>query len=226
MATYATRSQDARLLETPGVTIQAHRQCMFLPVCVGHVFFVSYALYREHQWERNLTKHHRNTIAPSSCYTPFNKIIATVTKQLASKIIEPIFLIYVDLRWLRDLHFRYRGLLLVSLGALGLTFGTTKGHQKDHLGPPWRTSETRHRKNTKKPFFGTCFGTQIEWDFLFLFALVFTRVPSEGNEVQMSQNMQKKDAEITFVNNNSQTEKQRLNCAGASGSRVKAPRNR
>ena len=88
MATYATRSQDARLLETPGVTIQA-RQCMFLPVCVGHVFFVSYELYREHQSERNLTKHHRNTIAPSSCYTPFNKIIATVTKQLASQIIEP-----------------------------------------------------------------------------------------------------------------------------------------
>ena len=44
MVTYATRSQDARLLETPGVTIQAHRQCMFLPVCVGHVFFVSYEL--------------------------------------------------------------------------------------------------------------------------------------------------------------------------------------
>ena len=150
MATYATRSQDVRFLETPGVTIQAHRQCMFLPVCVGHVFFVSYELYREHQWERNLTKHHRNTIAPSSCYTPFNKIIAAVTKQLASQIIEPIFLIYVDLRWLRDFHFRYRGLLLVSLGALGLTFGTTQGHQKDHLGPPWRTSETRHRKNTKK----------------------------------------------------------------------------
>ena len=107
-----------------------------LLVCVGHVFFVSYELYREHQWERNLTKHHRNTIAPSSCYTPLNKIIATVTKQLASQIIEPIFLIYVDLRWLWDLHFRYRGLLLVSLGALGLTFGTTQGHQKDHLGPP------------------------------------------------------------------------------------------
>ena len=122
---------------------------MFLPVCVGHVFFVSYELYREHQRERNLTKHHRNTIAPSSCYTPFNKIIATVTKQLASQIIEPIFLIYVDLRWLRDLHFRYRGLLLVSLGALGLTFGTTQGHQKDHLGPPWRTSETRHGKNVE-----------------------------------------------------------------------------
>ena len=35
--------------------------------------------------------------------------------------------------------------------------------------------------------------------FLVFFALVFTRVPSEGNEVQMSQNMQKKDAEITFL---------------------------
>ena len=168
MATYATRSQDARLLETPGVTIQAHRQCMFLPVCVGHVFFVSYELYREHQWERNLTKHHRNTIAPSSCYTPFNKIIATVTKQLASQIIEPIFLIYVDLRWLRDLHFRYRGLLLVSLGALGLTFGTTQGHQKDHLRPPWRTSETRHRKNTKKSLFWDLF-----WDPNWMIFLVF-----------------------------------------------------
>ena len=62
--------------------------------------------------------------------------------------------------------------------------------------------------------------------FLVFFALVFTRVPSEGNEVQMSQNMQKKDAEITFVNNNSQIEKQRFDCAGASGSRVKASRNR
>ena len=61
---------------------------------------------------------------------------------------------------------------------------------------------------------------------VFFVALVFTCVPSEGNEVQMSQNMQKKDAEITFVNNNSQIEKQRFDCAGASGSRVKAPRNR
>ena len=42
----------------------------------------------------------------------------------------------------------------------------------------------------------------------------------------MSQNMQKKDAEITFVNNNSKIQKQRFDCAGASGSRVKAPRNR
>ena len=127
---------------------------MFLPVCVGHVLFVSYELYREYQWERNLTKHQKNTIAPSSCYTPFNKIIAAVTKQLASQIIEPISLIYVDLRWLRDLHFRYRGLLLVSLGALGLTSWTTQGHQKDHLRPPWRTSETRHRKSTKKLLLG------------------------------------------------------------------------
>ena len=227
MATYATRSQDARLLETPGVTIQAHRQCMFLPVCVGHVFFVSYELYREHQWERNLTKHHRNTIAPSSCYTPFNKIIATVTKQLASQIIEPIFLIYVDLRWLRDLHFRYRGLLLVSLGALGLTFGTTQGHQKDHLGPPWRTSETRHRKNTKK---------SLVWDLFcppklneissFCFTLVFTRVPSDENEFQMSQNVRKRMPKLHLFSSNSQIEKLRFDCAGASGSRVKAPRNR
>ena len=108
------------------------------------------------------------TVAPSSCYTPFNKIIATVTKQLASQIIEPIFLIYVDLRWLRDLHFRYRGLLLVSLGALGLTFGTTQGHQKDHLRPPWRTSENRHRKNTKKALFGDLF-----WDPNWMRFLVF-----------------------------------------------------
>ena len=96
------------------------------------------------------------------------KIIATVTKQLASQIIEPIFLIYVDLRWLRELHFRYRGLLLVSLGALGLTFGTTQGHQKDHLRPPWRTSENRHRKNSKKSLFGDLF-----WNPNWMIFLVF-----------------------------------------------------
>ena len=61
---------------------------------------------------------------------------------------------------------------------------------------------------------------------VFFVALVFTCVPSEGNEVKMSQNMQKKDAEITFFNNNSQIEKLRFDCAGASGSRVNAPRNR
>ena len=61
--------------------------------------------------------------------------------------------------------------------------------------------------------------------FLVFFALVFTRVPSEGNEVLMAQNMQKKDAEIACFNNNSQIEKLRFDCAGASGSRVKAPRN-
>ena len=61
---------------------------------------------------------------------------------------------------------------------------------------------------------------------VFFVALVFTCVPSEGNEVQMSQNMQKKDAEITFFNNNSQIEKLRFDCAGASGLRVKAPRKR
>ena len=62
--------------------------------------------------------------------------------------------------------------------------------------------------------------------FFFFVALVFTRVPSEGNEVQMSQNMQKNDAGITFVNNNSQIEKLRFDCAGASGSMVKVLRNR
>ena len=62
--------------------------------------------------------------------------------------------------------------------------------------------------------------------FLVVFSLVFTRVPNEGNEVQMSQNIQKKNAGITFVDNNSKIEKLRFDCAGASGSRVKAPRNR
>ena len=109
-----------------------------------------------------------------SGHTPFNKIVVTLTKQLASQIIEPIFLIYVDLGWLRDLHFRYRGLLLVSLGALGLTFGTTQGHQKDHLGPPWRTFESRHRKHPKKPLLGDLFWDPNWMIFLVFFALVFT----------------------------------------------------
>ena len=100
------------------------------------------------------------TLRPQAVTHPSkSKLIAAVTKQLASQIIEPIFLIYVDLRWLRDLHFRYRGLLLVSLGALGLTFGTTQGHQKGHLGPPWRTFETRHRKHPKRSLFWYLF-----WD--------------------------------------------------------------
>ena len=57
--------------------------------------------------------------------------------------------------------------------------------------------------------------------FLVVFALVFTRVPSEENEVQMTQNMQKKDTEITLFNDNSQIEKLRFDCAGASGLRFR-----
>ena len=64
-----------------------------------------------------------------------------------------------------------RGLLLMSLGALGFTFGTTQGHQKDHLRPPWRTSENRHRKTLLNHFLGTCFGTQIDWYFFFFLPL-------------------------------------------------------
>ena len=99
MATYATRSQDAHLLETPGVKSKHMvNVCFYLFVLAMCFSLVANYTEKEHQWERNLTKHHRNTIAPSSCHTPFNKIIATVTKHLASQIIEPIFLIYVDLR--------------------------------------------------------------------------------------------------------------------------------
>ena len=47
----------------------------------------------------------------------------------------------------------------MSLGTLGVTFGTTQGHQKGHLGPPWRTFETRHRKHLKKSLFWDLF-----WD--------------------------------------------------------------
>ena len=222
MVTYAKRSQDARLLETPGVTIQAHRQCMFylfvLAMCFWLVTNDTEDISGNDTWP-NITE------IPLR-HQAVTKIIATVTKQLASQIIEPIFLIYIDLRWLRDLHFRYRGLLLVSLGALGLTFGTTQGHQKDHLRPPWRTSENRHRKNTKKSLFWDLFWDPNWMIFLVFFYPCFTRVPSEGNEVQMSQNMKKKDAEIAFVDNKSQIEKLSFDCAGASGSRVKAPRNR
>ena len=112
-------------------------------------------------------------LRPQTVTHPSKKIIATVTKQLASQIIEPIFLIYVDLGWLRDLHFRYRGLLLVSLGALGLTFGTTQGHHKDHLRPPWRAFETRHQKNTKKQLFGGLFWSPNWMIFLVFFCPCF-----------------------------------------------------
>ena len=138
-----------------------------------------------------------------------NKIIATLTKQLAVQLSNP----FIDLYWSGmtvGLYFWYRE---------SLTSGTTQEHQKHHLGPPRGTRKTiwdhlgappgsplgpprGTRKSTwdnpgepskpdtentlKNHFFGTCFGTQIEWYFLFFFALVFTRVPSEGYEVQMS----------------------------------------
>ena len=121
----------------------------------------------------------------------------------------------------------------------GLTFsvlGSTGTHLWDHPGAPERPFGTTlahlrnqtPKKHKKITFLGPVLGPKlydISCYFLCFFALVFTRVPSEGNEVQMSQNMQKKAAEITFVNNNSQIEKLRFDCAGASGSRVKAPRN-
>ena len=47
----------------------------------------------------------------------------------------------------------------MSLGTLKLTFGTTQGHQKQHLGPPWRTFETGHRKHLKRSLFWDLF-----WD--------------------------------------------------------------
>ena len=122
----------------------------------------------------------------------------------------------------------------------GLTFsvlGSTETHLWDHPGATARALGTAlahlrnqtPKKHKKITFLGPVLGPKlndISCYFLCFFALVFTRVPSEGNEVQMSQNMQKKDAEITFFNNNSQIEKQRFDCAGASGSRVKAPRSR
>ena len=52
--------------------------CLFF---VRHVLVVRYKLYGEQQWERNLTKHHTNIIAHSSCCTHLNKILATLIKQ-------------------------------------------------------------------------------------------------------------------------------------------------
>ena len=86
----------------------------------------------------------------------------------------------------------------MSLGTLGVTFGTTQKHQKGHLGPPWRTFQIRHPKNLKKTFFWDPFGDPNLMTFHHLFALVFTCAPSEENEVQMSQNVQEKEAQSTF----------------------------
>ena len=99
------------------------------------------------------------------------------------------------------------------------------------MGPPRGASlgappKPDTKKTPKNIFWGPVLGSKLNDISCLFFALAFMRVPSEGNEVKMSQNMQKKDAEITFVNNNSQIEKLRFDCAGASGSRVKAPRNR
>ena len=84
----------------------------------------------------------------------------------------------------------------MSLGTLGVTFGTTQGHQKGPLGPPWRTSfETRHRKHLKKVTFGgLVLGPKFDDIYCLFVALVFTCAPSEENEVKMSQNVQKKNA--------------------------------
>ena len=69
--------------------------CLFF---VGHVLVVCYKLHGEQQWERNLTEHHRDTIAHSSWCTHFNKIVATLIEQLASLIIEPVLWIRVDFK--------------------------------------------------------------------------------------------------------------------------------
>ena len=95
----------------------------------------------------------------------------------------------------------------------GLTFsvlGSTGTHLWDHPGAPERPFETTlahlrnqtPKKHKKITFLGPVLGPKlndISCYFLCFFALVFTRVPNEGNEVQMSRNMQKKDAEITFL---------------------------
>ena len=57
------------------------------------------------------------------------------------------------------------------------------------------------------------------------FPIIFTCAPSEENKVKMSENVQKNGAQSTFDMQKSQIEKLRFDCAGASGSRVTAPRN-
>ena len=101
-----------------------------LPVrsVVGHVLVVPCKLDGKQQWECNLAKQHRNTIAHPSCCRNFNKIVASLTEQLVSLIIDPILLICVDLGRLWDSFFNLRGSLLVSLGTLGVTFGITLEH--------------------------------------------------------------------------------------------------
>ena len=96
-----------------------------------------------------------------------------------------------------------------------MTLGTTLAHLRNQT-----------TKKLQKTTFLAPFWDPNSMTFRVLIALVFTCVPSEGNEVQMSQNMQKKDTETTLFNNNSQIEKLRFDCAGASGLRVKAPRKR
>ena len=131
-----------------------------------------------------MTKHHRNPIARSSCCTHFDKIFATLTKQLASQIIEPVLLICVD-SGTPFLHIW--GSLVMPLGTLGITFGSTKGHQKGHLGPPWRTCATKHQKDPTKSLFQDPFWDPNSMTFLVSSVLDSTCLQSEANDVQMSQ---------------------------------------
>ena len=118
------------------------------------------------------------------------------------------------------------GSLLMSSGTLGITFGTTQGHQKGHLGPPWRTFETRHRKHLKKTLFWDLFWDSNLMTFRVFICPCFYMCSKRKNEVQRSRNVRKRVPKLHLFSNNSQIEKLHFDCAGASGSRVKAPRNR
>ena len=57
-------------------------------------------------------------------------------------------------RWGLSDRFLY---LLAHCWCPGTALGTTLGHQKEHLGPPWRTFAARHQKQPKRSLFGYLF---------------------------------------------------------------------
>ena len=86
-------------------------------------------------------------------------------------------------RWGLSDRFLY---LLAHCWCPGTALGTTLGHQKEHLGPPWRTFAARNQKTTKKKtFWGPVLKPRLA-DFSVFLGFAFTCLSEVAGDVQMT----------------------------------------
>ena len=86
-------------------------------------------------------------------------------------------------RWGLSDRFLY---LLAHCWCPGTALGTTLGHQKEHLGPPWRTFAARHQKQQKRSLFGYLFCSPDLMIFSFFLSFAFTCLSEVAGDVQMT----------------------------------------